>query len=111
MSFEVRQTDKFKASLEEAMFWHYSHNLEQSLEFADRKFLELQQEVENLKNHLERTPYMGQSDEISDLHRFPIYDGRYSITWIIDDEMKVVTIMEFLDSKYPRSFREFKIDE
>ncbi len=36
--FDVQESDKFKADMEEAVFWLYSHNLEQSEEFADKKF-------------------------------------------------------------------------
>jgi hypothetical protein len=41
--YEVLESDKFKSDLEEAAFWLYSHNLEQSEEFADRNFAELEQ--------------------------------------------------------------------
>ena len=42
--FTVQESDKFHADMEEAVFWLYSHNLEQSQDFADKKSLELQQE-------------------------------------------------------------------
>ena len=35
--FAVQESDKFKADMEEAVFWLYSHNLEQSQNFADKK--------------------------------------------------------------------------
>lgn len=111
MSFEIRETDRFQFDLEEAAFWLYSHNLEQSQEFADRKFLELEQEINALKNYLCKTPRMGQADEITGLRRFPIYEGRYSATWVIDESNKVVTLLAFQDSKYPNNLREFKFDE
>ena len=111
MTLKVQQTDQFKAALEEALYWLYSNNLEQSQEFADRKFLELQREVEELANHLRQTPLMGPADEISGLRRFPVYGGRYSVTWLVDDELNLVTLTEFLDSKYPQNLREFKFDD
>lgn len=40
--FEVQESDRFKVELEEAILWLYSHNLEQSQEFADQKYFELQ---------------------------------------------------------------------
>ncbi len=58
-AFEILESDKFKAELEEAAFWLYTHNLEQSQEFADRKFLELEQDINGLKLHLKKTPHMG----------------------------------------------------
>ena len=39
--FDVQESDQFKIQLEEAILWLYSHNLEQSQEFADKKYLEL----------------------------------------------------------------------
>ncbi len=68
--FQVQESDKFKAEMEEAVFWLYSHNLEQSQDFADKKALELQQEVNSLKTHLKKTPRIGQADEISGIRRF-----------------------------------------
>ena len=93
MAFKVREADSFKADLEEAAFWLYRHNLEQSQESADHKFLELEQEINELKIRLTETPRMGQADEVSGLRRFPIYDGRYSATWLIDDTSQTVTLL------------------
>ena len=38
--FEVLESDRFKGELEEVILWLYSHNLEQSQEFADQKYFE-----------------------------------------------------------------------
>ncbi len=111
MAFEILETEKFQADLEDALFWLYSHNLEQSEDFADRKFLELELEINHLKIHLSETPRMGQADEVLGLRRFPVYGGRYLVTWIIDDVASTVTLVEFIDSKYPKTLREFKFDE
>jgi len=105
--FEVQETDKFTAEIEDAVFWLYSHNLKQSQDFADKKALELQQEVNGLKNHLKKTPRIGQADEISGIRRFPIYDGRFLATWTTDEAKKLVTLLEFIDSKYPKQLRQF----
>lgn len=105
--FDVQESDKFKAEMEEAVFWLYSHNLEQSQDFADKKALELQQEVNVLKNHLKKTPRIGQADEISGIRRFPMYEGRFLITWTTNQEKNLVTLLEFLDSKYPKQLRQF----
>lgn len=53
--FDLLESHKFKTEMENAIFWLYSHNLEQSEEFADKKAFELQNEVNNLKNHLRKT--------------------------------------------------------
>lgn len=108
-SFDVQESDQFKAQLEEAIVWLYSHNLEQSQEFADKKYLELQHEVNSLKNHLQRTPRIGQADNVSGLRRFPLYGGRYLATWLTIESQKTVLLLEFIDSKYPQQMREFQM--
>lgn len=105
--FDVQESDKFKVEMEEAVFWLYSHNLEQSQEFADKKSLELQQEVDGIKVHLKKTPSIGQAEDVSGVRRFPLYSGRYLVTWTTDELKKLVTLLEFIDSKYPRQLREF----
>ena len=111
MSYRVRETEHFLASLEEAAAWLYAHNLEQSEAFADSKFAELEKEINDLKAHLEEKPHLGQRDEITGMRRFPVYDGRYRVTWIVNHPAKTVTLLEFIDSKYPRELREFRFDE
>lgn len=85
--YRVLETQKFLTELEEAAAWHYFHNLDQSQEFANHKFQELQQEVKNLEQHLTETLYLGQADKISGLRRFPVYGGRYFATWIVDEHV------------------------
>ena len=109
--FEVQESDRFKADLEESILWLYSHNLEQSQEFADQKYFELQQEVNTLKNHLKRNPRMGQADEVSGIRRFPLYGGRYLATWLVIEAQKAAILLEFIDSKYPREWRHFQFDD
>jgi hypothetical protein len=111
MEYTVEESDKFSAELESAVIWLYFHNCEQSQEFADRKSLELRQEVKNLEQHLTKTPYMGKANSISRLRCFPLYDGRYLATWKVDDKANLVILLEFLDSKYPKNLREFSFDE
>ena len=48
--YAVEESLKFEADLEDAVIWLYFHNLEQSQEFAERKSLELKQEVKALSN-------------------------------------------------------------
>lgn len=110
-AFQVFESAKFATDLEEAAFWLYSHNLEQSQEFADLKFLELGQEINALKKHLSQNPRMGQADSISSIRRFPVYAGRFAVTWIVNDEARTLTLLEFLDSKYPPALRTFHFDD
>ena len=107
--FEIQESDKFKVEMEEAVFWLYSHNLESTEEFADKKSRELQQEVNGIKAHLKKTPRFGQADEISGVRRFPLYDGRYLVTWTTDESKKLITLLQFIDSKYPRQLRQFQM--
>lgn len=109
--FEVLESDRFKIELEDAVLWLYSHNLEQSQEFADQKYFELQQEVNSLKNHLKRNPHMGQADEVSGIRRFPLYGGRFLATWLVIDAQRTAILLEFIDSKYPRELRQFHWDD
>lgn len=110
-SFELLESDQFKAELEEAALWLYTHNLEQSQEFADRKFLELERDINDLKSHLRKTPYIGQADEVSGIRRFPLYGGRYMATWILNEDAKTLILLEFFDVKYPQKLREVHFDE
>ncbi len=109
--YTVKESDKFGVDLEEALIWLYFHNLEQSQAFADQKALELKQEIKNLKLYLTKTPYMGRADDVSGLRRFPLYEGRYAATWSIDENARFVTLLEFIDSRYPQELREFHFDE
>jgi hypothetical protein len=109
--FDVQETDKFKSQLEEAVLWLYSFNIEQSEEFADKKYFELQSEINTLKANLKRNPRMGQLDVVSGLRRFPVYDGRFVMTWLLLEAQKSVLILEFNDSKYPKQLRQFHMSE
>ena len=105
--FDVQESDRFKSELEEAVLWLYSHNLEQSQEFADKKYFQLQQEVNALKAHLRRNPHIGQADEISEIRRFPLYEGRYLATWLTIESQRTIILLEFIDSKYPKQLRQY----
>ena len=111
MQFEVQESDRFRVEMEEAVFWLYSHNLEQSEEFADRKHFELLREVTALKSHLKRNPRMGQADDVSEIRRFPLYSGRYWATWILIEARKTAILLEFIDSKYPKELRQVDLDD
>lgn len=75
--FKIYESPTFLADMEEALTWLYFHNLEQSEEFAEKKFSELEDEVGSLKKNLLQTPYFGQADTISGIRRFPVYAGRF----------------------------------
>ena len=109
--FEVFETEQFKLNLEDAAFWLYLHHVEQSQDFADKKFLDLEQEINSLKNNLRKNPFMGQMDVITGIRRFPVYNGRYQLTWVVNEHSKSIILLEFLDSKYPEKLRGFYFDE
>lgn len=54
---------------------------------------------------------MGQADVISGIRRFPLYSGRYLATWVVRENAGTVTLLEFIDSRYPKALREFHFDE
>ncbi len=60
---------------------------------------------------MSNNPRMGQEDEISGMRRFPIYGGRFVVTWAINEVAVTLTLLEFLDSKYPQNLRGFFFDE
>lgn len=37
--------------------------------------------------------------------------GRYLVTWCLNENAGTITLLEFVDSKYPKDFREFHFDE
>lgn len=102
IEFEVVESEKFRRDFEEALVWLYTHNLEQSERFADKKFLELNLEVSTLVKRLKVAPRMGQRNEMTGVRRLPLYEGRFTATWYVFDKIRLVLLQEFLDSKYPR---------
>ena len=52
---------------------------------------------------------MGQADKISEIRRFPIYDGRFLATWTTDQANHLVTLLEIIDAKYPKQLRQFQM--
>ena len=102
--FEVIESERFLNGVEEAALWLYIHNFEQSESFAEKKYLELQYEIERLKNRLSKTPEIGRLDEILDVRRHPVYDGRFAAVWTVQMALAQVVMLDFIDSKYPRIF-------
>ncbi len=67
--------------------------------------------MNTLKNHLKKTPSIGQVDKILGVRRFPLYEGRYLATWVTQEKQMIVTLLEFIDSKYPKSLRQFNMTD
>lgn len=109
--YKVIETDRFVADLEDSALWLYSHNLEQSEELADRKLLELEMEINQLKKNLAKTPFIGPADKSGVLRTFPVYGGRFSVNWFVNEQVRSVVLLSMMDSKYPQNLREYKFEE
>ena len=109
--FVVYETDQFLADLEEISFWILATNIDQSESFAESKIEDFMSELRMLRSRLEAFPLFGEASEISDVRRFPLYEGRYSIRWVVDQLKKAVTLVAISDSKHPKALREFIFDD
>jgi hypothetical protein len=116
MPYHVHSAGVFLRELEAASEWLYSHNEKQSVEFADKKKLQLQNEVTTLKSRLSENPYNWGTELISKFsvyRKLSLYEGRYQAEWIINDSKQKVSLLRFKDLKYPVEMRqkEFIFDE
>lgn len=116
MSYQVHTAGIFLTELEEASEWLYSHNEQQSIEFAEKKKAQLQTEVIALKNRLSEKPYGLGTEVIAKIptyRKLSIYDGRYQAEWTIHEAMQQVSLLRLKDLKYPAKMRykEFTVEE
>ncbi len=42
---------------------------------------------------------------------FPIYNGRYSVKWVVQKSEMLITLMTLSDSKYPKALRNILLDD
>jgi hypothetical protein len=97
--------------VEEAAVWILLSNIEQSEALAESKVDELQADLDALREKLEHFPELGESDEIQGVRKFPIYEGRYSVKWVINPIALTVTLIALSDLKYPKNLRQFQMHE
>ena len=109
--YTIFETDKFLSDVEEAAVWILESNFDYSEDLAFRKLEELQIELETLKIRLQSYPETGEIDFIKGVRKFPVYDGRYSLKWIIQNTEKTVTLIALTDSRYPKNIRHIQVDE
>jgi hypothetical protein len=109
--FTILETEKFLSDVEESAVWILESNLEFSEELAIRKVEEFQKEIEALKKRLQLYPESGESDAIENLRKFPIYQGRYSIKWIVQKTNQTVILIALTDLRYPKALRNFELDD
>ncbi len=91
--------------MEDSAVWILESNLEFSEELAIRKVTEFQNEIEVIKARLQDYPKTGETDEVKNVRKFPIYQGRYSVKWILQETDKIVILIALTDSKYPKALR------
>lgn len=107
----INESDKFLSDVEEAAVWILLNNIDQSESFADKKIAEFKSDIDGLKNRLKSFPDSGENDLISNVRKFPIYNGRYSAKWSVNHSAKSATLIALVDSKYPKNLREFYLDD
>lgn len=110
-AYKVFESSQFLEDVEEAVVWVLLTNAEQSESFAKKKADELQVELVSLKERLQNFPESGESASIRSIRRFPIYGGRYSVTWLVNHIIRTITLISLTDSKYPKQLRQFHFDE
>lgn len=108
--FTVEESDQFLKDVEEAAVWILLSNLEQSESLAERKVDEFKADINSLKVRLQSFPESGEADELEGMHKFPLYDGRYSAKWIVNRIDRKVILITLTDSRYPRKLREFRLE-
>jgi hypothetical protein len=108
--YEIQESDQFQKDVEEAAVWILLTNIEQSESLADKKVDDFQTDLNTLRERLRSYPESGEADEVPGLRKFPIYDGRYSVKWIVSHAAGIVTLVALTDSKYPRRLRQFQMD-
>ncbi len=109
--FTILETDQFLTDVEDSAVWILESNLEFSEEFAIRKLEESQREIEVIKTRLQDYPELGEVDEIEGVRKFPIYQGRHSLKWILQKADKTVILIALADSRYPKVLRNFQLDD
>lgn len=97
--------------MEESAVWILESNLEHSEDLAIRKVNDFQTEIEALKDRLKDFPDSGEEDLIKGVRKFPIYNGRYSVKWVVQKSNKLITLIALSDSKYPKALRNIQLDD
>lgn len=111
MKYALVETNQFLVDFENIAVWILVSNSEQSDVFAEKKLNEFAEEMATLKSRLGSFPESGEMDIIQGVRRFPIYSGRYSVKWIVNNTSKTVVLISIADSKYPKSLRHFQFNE
>jgi hypothetical protein len=111
LGFTVQKSAQFLFELEESAIWILESNIEQSEELALRKVDEFQREIEALEERLKSFPESGECDQIKGVRKFPIYEGRYSVKWVVQKSEKLITLISISDSKYPKVLRNVVLED
>jgi hypothetical protein len=111
LNYTVNESDQFLKDVEEIAIWILVSNIEQSESLAEKKVDEFNAEIIALKARLRVFPESGDAENKTGIRNFPLYAGRYSAKWIIDNVGKTVNLIAIVDSKYPKSLREIYLDD
>jgi len=109
--FTILESDQFLAGVEESVVWILESNLEYSEELAFRKVDEFQREIKALQDRLKEFAESGETDSIKGIRKFPIYDNRFSVKWLVQKSEKLVTFIALSDSKYPKLLRNIELED
>lgn len=111
INYTVNESDRFLKGVEEIAVWILLTNIEQSESLAEKKVDEFSSEIKALKARLNVFPDSGDNDNIEGVHKFPLYNGRYSAKWIVDYAARTVSLITISDSKYPKALREIHFED
>jgi plasmid stabilization system protein ParE len=107
----ILETDQFLSDVEDSAVWILESNLEFSEDFAVQKVDEFQEEIEAVKERLQSYPESGEWDVIKGVRKLPIYNGRYSLQWIVQIPDKSIILIALTDSKYPKVLRNIQLKD
>lgn len=109
--YQINATSNFLKDVEEISFWIFVTNVEQSKNLAEAKLSQLESELITLKKKIQNFPESGEEVATRGVRKIPIYDGRYSVRWIVDHHKKTATLISLLDSRYPKKLRNIPTEE
>ncbi|MFM6929239.1 MAG: hypothetical protein ACKOX6_12300 [Bdellovibrio sp.] len=99
-------TNPFKEDFQDVVNYILQSNLESyDLSFCEAKIDDFQDEVLGLIDDLVLFPEQGVRDKSSGVRKKPIYRGRYSVRWVVDDTTRVVHLIGLKDNERPKELR------
>ena len=109
--YQINATGNFLKDVEEISFWIFVSNVEQSENLAEAKLNQLESDLVDLKKKIQNFPESGEEVATQGVRKTSIYDGRYSVRWIVDHGKKTITLISLLDLRYPKQLRNIQTEE